>query len=121
MDRFLVIDEDRPAMQQLGLACLEKGVAVAMAETLCEGVRAVLSTTVSLIVVDAAQLRLTPREHATLFERVAPGVPVVVVVRADAPLDARIAYELAGFRVLSRPVAVEDLVEKVTTAVEAGR
>ena len=121
MDRFLVIDEDRAAMQQLGLACLEKGVAVAMAETLCEGVRVLLSTAVSLIVVDAAQLRLTPREHATLFERVAPGVPVVVVVRADATLDARIAYELAGFRVLSRPVAVEDLVEKATAAVEAGR
>ena len=121
MDCFLMIDQDRAAMQQLGLVCLEKGVAVAMAETLCEGVRALLSTAVSLIVVDAAQLRLTPREHATFFERVAPGVPVVVVVRAEAPLDARIAYELSGFRVLSRPVAVEDLVEKAPAAVEAAR
>lgn len=121
MDRFLMIDQDHAAMQQLGLVCLEKGVAVAMAETLCEGVRALLSTAVSLIVVDAAQLRLTPREHATLFERVAPGVPVVVVVRAEAPLDARVAYELSGFRVLSRPVAVEDLVEKAAAAVEATR
>ncbi len=121
MDRVLMIDEDRAAMQQLGLACLEKGVAVAMAETVCEGVRALLSTAVSLIVVDAAQLRLTPREHATLFERVAPGVPVAVVVRASAPLDARVAYELSGFRVLSRPVAVEDLVEKVPGAVGAAR
>ena len=112
MNRFLVIDQDRAAMQQLGLACLEKGLGVAMAETLCEGVRLLLSTHVSLIVVDAAQLRLTAREHATLFERVAPGVSVVVVVRADAPLDARVAFELSGFRVLTRPVAVEDLVEK---------
>ena len=99
-------------MQRLGLTCLEKGVGVAMAETLCEGVRALLSTPVSLIVVDAAQLRLTAREHATLFERVAPGVDVVAVVPADASLDARVAYELAGFRVLSRPAAVEDLLDK---------
>ncbi len=112
MDRVLVIDQDRAAMQQLGLACLEKGVGVAMAETLCEGVRTLLSTPVSLIVVDAAQLRLTAREHATLFERVAPGVDVVAVVPADASLDARVAYELAGFRVLSRPAAVEDLLDK---------
>ena len=112
MDRVLVIDQDRAAMQQLGLACLEKGVGVAMAETLCEGVRTLLSTPVSLIVVDAVQLRLTAREHATLFERVAPGVDVVAVVPADASLDARVAYELAGFRVLSRPAAVEDLLDK---------
>jgi DNA-binding response OmpR family regulator len=117
MDRFLVIDQDRAALQQLGLACLEKGVGVAMAATLCEGVRMLLSTHVSLIVVDAAQLRLTAREHATLFERVAPGVPVVVVVRADAPLDTRVAFELSGFRVLARPVAAEDLVEKTVTPI----
>lgn len=116
-----MIDEDRAAMQQLGLGCLEKGIAVVMAETLCEGVRALVSTAVSLIVVDAAQLRLTPREHAALFERVAPGVPVVVVVRAEAPLEARVAYELSGFRVLSRPIAVDDLVEKAPAAVRAAR
>jgi len=122
MDRVLMIDQDRAAMQRLGLACLEVGIDVAMAETLCEGVRALVSAAVSLIVVDAAQLRLTPREHAMLFERVAPGVPVVVLVRADAPLEARVAYELSGFRVLSRPVAVEDLVEEAAApAVELGR
>ncbi len=78
MDRVLVIDQDRAAMQQL--------------------------------------------EPATLFARVAPGVPVVVVVPADAPLEARIAYELGGFRVLSRPVAVEDLIDKAAAPVgELGR
>ncbi len=76
MDRALVIDQDRTAMRTLGLACLEEGVGVAMAETLGEGVRVLLSRPASLIVVDVALLRLTPLEHATLFERVAPGVPV---------------------------------------------
>jgi len=112
MTRFLMIDGDRTAAQRLGLACLAEGVGVVMAENLCEGVRALLGTSVSLIAVDVAELRLTPREHATLFERVAPGVPVAVVVRRDTPLDARVGLELAGFRVLTRPVAVEDLVAK---------
>lgn len=122
MDRFLVIDQDRAAMQQLGLACLAEGVGVAMAENLCEGVRVLLSTSVSLIVVDAGLLRLTPREHATLFERVAPGVPVAVIVRPEASLDARVALELAGFAVLTRPVDAVDLIEKtVALAGESGR
>ena len=64
-------------MQRIGLPCLEREVGVVMADNLCEGVRALLRASVSLIVVDAALLRLTPKEHATLFERVAPIVPVV--------------------------------------------
>jgi DNA-binding response OmpR family regulator len=121
MDRFLVIDQDRAAMQQLGLACLAEGVGVAMAENLCEGVRVLLSTSVSLIAVDGGLLRLTPREHATLFERVAPGVPVVVIVRPEAPLDGRVAFELAGFRVLTRPVEAADLIEKTAALAQEAR
>jgi DNA-binding response OmpR family regulator len=112
MDPILVIDHDRAAMQRLGLGCLDRGVAVAMAENVCEGVRFLLSHTVSLIVVDAGLLRLTAREHATLFERVAPGAPVVVSVRPETPLDTRVAFELLGFRVLTKPVTAEELLEK---------
>ena len=111
--KFLVIDQDRGAMQKLGLACLERGAGVIIAENVCEGVRALLREVVSLIVVDAALLRLTAWEHATLFERVAPGVPVAVVVRPDSPLEARVGFDLAGFRVLTRPVTPEELLEKL--------
>jgi DNA-binding response OmpR family regulator len=112
MNRVLVIDQDRATRELLGLACLGHDVGVALAENLCEGVRVLLSVPVSLIVVDIAALRLTTREHVTLFERVAPGVPVVVSVAPDASLESRVGLELAGFRVLARPVTVEDLLEK---------
>jgi DNA-binding response OmpR family regulator len=112
MNRVLVIDQDRVTRELLGLACLGHDVGVALAENLCEGVRVLLSVPVSLVVVDAAALRLTMREHVTLFERVAPGVPVVVSVAAETALEQRVAFELAGFRVLSKPVTVEELLEK---------
>jgi DNA-binding NtrC family response regulator len=116
MKRVLLIDQDPGAMLRLGLRCLEREVGVVMAENLCEGVRALLQGPVSLIAVDAALLRLTPREHATLFERVAPGVPVLVVFRPDAPLELRVAYEVLGFTTLTRPLAAEDLMEKAAAA-----
>lgn len=116
MKRVLLIDRDPGAMQRMGLLCLGRGVGVVMADNLCEGVRALLETPVSLIAMDAALLRLTPREHATLFERVAPGVPVLVVFRPNAPLEARVAYEVLGFKTLTRPLSVEDLLEKVALA-----
>jgi DNA-binding response OmpR family regulator len=112
MNRVLVIDQDRATRELLGLACLGHDVGVALAENLCEGVRLLLSVPVSLIVMEAAAMRLSVREHVTLFERVAPGVPVVVVVNAETPLESRVALELAGFRVLTKPVTVEELLEK---------
>lgn len=116
MNRFLVIDQDRAMAHDLGLACLERGVGVAFAETVCEGVRELLSDSVSLVVVDAALLHLGAHDAATLFERVAPGVAVVVVVRPDTPLESRVALELAGFSVVVRPVAADDLLKAVEVA-----
>ena len=104
---------DESTRERLGLACLGQDVGVALAENLCEGVRVLLSLPVSLIVADAGALRLTLREHVTLFERVAPQVPVVVTVAPEASLESRVAFELAGFRVLARPVTVQELLEKV--------
>ena len=115
VERLLVIDQNRASAQALGLECLERGIGVIIVDNVCEAVRSVVNGAVSLIVADGALLRLTPRENAVLFERVAPGVPVVVTLRADAPLDMRVAWEIAGFRVLSRPVVIEELLEKNET------
>ncbi len=114
MNRVLVIDQNRAANQALGLACLNRDLGIAIAENLCEGVRVLLNTPVDLIAVDAAEMRLTAREMATLFDRVAPDVPVVVAMKTPAALDQRVNFELAGFRVIGKPVAVEDLLHKVT-------
>ena len=116
MNRVLVIDQNRAATRALGLACLDRDLGIAIAENLCEGVRILLTTPVDLIVVDAAEMRLTAREVATLFDRVAPGVPVVVAMKSPAALDQRVTFELAGFRVLTKPVAVEELLHKVSAA-----
>ena len=61
MNRILVIDQDRHAMHTLGLACLDEGIGVAMADNVCEAVRTLLADTISLVLVDAAELRFSPR------------------------------------------------------------
>jgi DNA-binding response OmpR family regulator len=121
MNRILVIDQDRGAMEKLGLACLEQGIGVAMADNVCEGVRVLLSDAISLVLVEGAELRFGPRESATLFERVAPGVPVVVMVRPELDLNRIVALELAGFRVITKPVAVADLLAKAAVAAKLRR
>ena len=47
-----------------------------------------------------------------LFERVAPRVPVVVLVRPGTPLETHLSLELTNFKIRTRPVALEDLMAK---------
>ncbi len=121
MNRVLVIDDDRRTRQSLGLGCLDRDVAVDVAENLCEGVRVLLSRTVSLIAVGAHQLRLTPAEHVSLFERVAPGVPVVVMTAPGTALESRVALEVVGLTVISTPATPEDLLKALATATAVAR
>src|SRR5574341_1549619 len=103
MTRVLMIDRDRALVQSMAMACLENGVAVRMAETLCEGVRSLLEEPVSVVVVDSALMRLSGSDHARLFDAVAPGVPVIALVGARARVDEVVKLELQGFRVVAKP------------------
>ncbi len=50
MNRVLVIDQDSTTTTRtLGLACLQRGIGVALADNVCEGVRVLLETVVDLV------------------------------------------------------------------------
>jgi ActR/RegA family two-component response regulator len=111
MIRILLIGQDHVAAQRLGLECLDRGVAVVIAENVCEGVRILANMPVSLIVADLGRFRLGFRDQASLFDRVAPGVRVAVTVSAETALDTRVALELAGFQVIPSPATSDDLLK----------
>lgn len=92
---------------------------MAIAENVCEGIRFLFEAPVSAVVVDSALLRLPAAGQAKLFEAVAPGVPVVVLVSEIVSLPERVRYRGLGFQVLSKPVPVDDLVEKVEGLTQA--
>ena len=119
MIRVLTVDGNRSRAQALAMECLEHGVAVRMAETLCEGVRYLIDAPVSLVLAEAGILRMAGPERMRLFERVAPGVPVVLAVDAGARVEELVDLELQGFHVVSRPFALRDLLAKVELAVKA--
>jgi DNA-binding NtrC family response regulator len=111
MIRILLIGQDHATAERLGLQCLERGIGVVIAENICEGVRLLATTPVSLIVVDLSRLRLGAHDQAAIFDRAAPGVRVAVTVPAEAPIEARVALELAGFQVVSSPVTPDELLK----------
>ena len=115
MNRVLLIDADRGASESFVVACLGRDVAVRTAETLCEGVRYLLEAPVAAIVVDAGLIRLSASDQARVFDLAAPGAPVVVVVKPNAPLEEYVRFEVAGFRVVPRPVDPVELMAKLDT------
>ena len=113
MTRVLMIDGDRALAQSVAMACMEDGVAIRLAETLCEGVRCMLESPVSVVLVDSGVLRLPGSDLARLFDAVAPGVPVVALVKPGVRLEESAKLELQGFRVVSKPFDVRDVLAKV--------
>ena len=118
MNRILLIDRDRTLGASLTMTCLERGVAIRMAETFCDGVRYLMEAPVSAVLVDAGTLRLAGADRGRLFETVAPGVPVVVTVPAGTRVEEYVPFELQGFRVLAKPFAPEDVLDKIDWAAE---
>lgn len=118
MNRILFIDRDQTLGASLAMSCLERGAAIRMAETFCEGVRYMMEAPVSAVLVDADALRLAGADRGRLFETVAPGVPVVVTVPAGTPIEAHVPFELQGFRVLAKPFAPEDVLDKIDWTAE---
>jgi len=116
MTRVLIIDADRSLTQSVAMACLDDGVAVRMAETLCEGVRCMLEEPVTAVLVDVALMRFPRTDLARLFDAVAPDVPVVVLVESARPVEETIALELQGFSVVPKPFDVRDVLAKLTPA-----
>ena len=112
MTRVLMIDENRALTESVGMRCFEQGIAVRMADTFCEGVRHLLETPVSLIILSSGLVHLPGAELARLFDAVAPAVPVIVRVEAGQGMDEQVRFELHGFRVVREPFDVLDLVAK---------
>jgi DNA-binding response OmpR family regulator len=112
MTRVLLIDENRALTESVGMQCFDHGIAVRMADTFCEGVRHLLETPVSLIILSFGLVHLPGAELARLFDTVAPGVPVMVRVEAGQGMDVQVRFELHGFSIVREPFDVFDLVAK---------
>jgi ActR/RegA family two-component response regulator len=113
MIRMLLVGQDPATAQRLALECLARDFAIVIAENVCEAVRVLATTPVSLIVADLPRLRLGFQEQASLFDRVAPGVRVLVTVPSGTALETRVALELAGFQVVPSPVTADEILKQL--------
>ncbi|MCI0548679.1 MAG: hypothetical protein L0027_15515 [Candidatus Rokubacteria bacterium] len=116
MNRVLLIEQDRDLVNAMSLRCVEHGIALRIAETVCEGVRYLLHAPAAVVMIDAELLRLSGLRQAALFETVAPGVPVVVLAGPSVSVEERVRYEVQGFPVFAKPIDVIEVLGKIEVA-----
>ncbi len=121
MTRVLFIDDDRALAQAVAMSCVADGIAVRLAETLCEGVRYMTEGPVTLVLIDAGLMRLSGSDQVRLFDAVAPGVPVVVMVPEGAAVEESVKLQVRGFQVVSKPFEIQDVLAKVELPARAPR
>jgi DNA-binding response OmpR family regulator len=119
MTRILMIDTNQALAEAVGSQCLKHGIAVRFAGDLCEGLRHLLDTPVSLVVLEAARVRLSNVDLVQLFETVIPGIPVVIRLDAEGVMYEQVRYELHGFRVIREPFDVRELLAKAERPLRA--
>ncbi len=113
MTRVLLIESDRALAQAVAMECIDSGIAIRLAETLCEGVRYMMDGPVSLVLIDATLMRLPASEQLRLFDAVAPGVPVVVLMSGGASVEEAVRFRVRGFQVVAWPFEIGDVLAKV--------
>jgi DNA-binding response OmpR family regulator len=113
MTRVLLIDGNRTFAQSVAMSCITDGIAVRLAETLCEGVRYMVEGPVSLVLIDAGLMRLSAPEQVRLFDAVAPGIPVAVLVPEETTVEETVKLQVQGFLVVTKPFEMRDLLVKV--------
>ena len=63
MMRVLLIDGNRAFAESVAMSCITDGIAVRLAETLCEGVRYMMDGPVSVVLIDSALMRFRVRSR----------------------------------------------------------
>jgi len=119
MTRILMIDTNQALAEAVGSQCLKQGIAIRFADNLCEGLRQLLDTPVSLVLLEAARMQPSNVDPVRLFQAVIPGVPVVIRLDAEGAMDEQVRYELHGFRVVREPFDVLELLAKAERPVRA--
>src|SRR5712691_3804984 len=112
MTRILMMDTDQALAETVGNQCLKHGIAVRFADNFCDGLRQLLDTPISLVLLEAAHARLSGPDLAKLFDAVIPGVPVLIRLDPDGAMDEQVQYEFHGFRVVRHPLDVLELLAK---------
>ena len=113
MMRVLMIDGNRAFAQSVAMSCIADGIAMRLAETLCEGVRYMMEGPVAVVLIDASLMRLSGPDQVRLFDDVAPGVPVAVLVPEGMTVEETVKLQVQGFQVVAKPFEVRDLLAKM--------
>jgi DNA-binding NtrC family response regulator len=119
--KLLLVDDEEGYVNVLSNRMAKRNIDVTKALSGTAGIQALRKGDFDVAVVDLKMEDMDGIEVLKVFKKMAPPMPVIMLTGHGSEQAAREGMESGAFDYLIKPCDLEELVEKIREAVEAGR
>lgn len=116
---LLLVDDEEGFVHVLGNRLGKRGIAVTKALRGSEGIQALRKQDFDVAVLDLKMEDMDGLEVLRIFRKLDPEMPVIMLTGHGSEQAAREGIDEGAFDYLTKPCALEDLLEKIRDAVAA--
>lgn len=116
---LLLVDDEKVFIDTLANRLMKRGFTVSKAYTGSDGIQMLRKNEYNVAIVDLKMEDMDGLEVLRIFRKMDPDLIVFMLTGHGSETAARLGIEYGAFDYLSKPCEFEDLIEKITTAVQA--
>jgi len=119
--RLLLVDDEEGFVTVLSNRLVKRGIDVRMAFSGSTAIQTLRRQDFDVAVVDLKMEDMDGIEVLQIFKKMDPKMPVIMLTGHGSEQAARDGIEYGAFDYLTKPCDIEDLVAKISEAVQQGR
>ena len=119
--RLLIVDDEKGYVNVLAKRMAKRNIVVTAAYSGSEGIQALRRQDFDVAVLDLKMEDMDGIEVLKIFQKMVPGMPVIMLTGHGSEKAAREGMEFGAFDYLTKPCDLEELIEKINQARGARR
>jgi len=119
--RLLIVDDERGYVNVLAKRMAKRNIQVTAAYSGSEGIQALRKQDFDVAVLDLKMEDMDGIEVLKIFQKMVPGMPVIMLTGHGSEKAAREGMEFGAFDYLTKPCDLEELIAKIKQASGARR
>jgi len=119
--RLLIVDDEKGYVNVLAKRMAKRNIVVTPAYSGSEGIQALRRQDFDVAVLDLKMEDMDGIEVLKIFQKMVPGMPVIMLTGHGSEKAAREGMEFGAFDYLTKPCDLEELIAKIKQARDATR
>lgn len=119
--RLLIVDDEKGYVNVLAKRMAKRNIVVTAAYSGSEGIQALRRQDFDVAVLDLKMEDMDGIEVLKIFQKMVPGMPVIMLTGHGSEKAAREGIEFGAFDYLTKPCDLEELIAKIKQARDATR